>query len=110
MQKPLQITFRDMAPSEALEARIRQRVDKLDAFEDRITGCRVVVERLSARRRNGNDIGVRVELTLPGRTVMVDETRDEDAYVAVRDAFDAAERMLTKSGETPRGAQPEFTL
>lgn len=108
MQKPLQITFRDMEPSAALEARIRAKAAKLDSFDDRIMGCRVVVERLSARHRSGNDFGVRIEVTLPGRNVTVDEARHEDAYVAVRDAFDAAARMLTGGAPTPqRGRQPE---
>ncbi len=32
MQIPLQITFRDMEPSEAVETRIREKVDKLNSL------------------------------------------------------------------------------
>ena len=36
MQIPLQITFRDMEPSAAVEASIREKAAKLDQFYDQI--------------------------------------------------------------------------
>jgi hypothetical protein len=44
VQIPLRITFRDMEPSDAVEARVRERVDALELLHPRITGCHVVVE------------------------------------------------------------------
>ena len=44
MQLPCQITFRDIPPSEAVEAKIRQKVEKLNRFYDRIISCRVIIE------------------------------------------------------------------
>ena len=44
MQIPLQISFRNMDPSPAVEARIREKAAKLERFHDRIIGCTVVVE------------------------------------------------------------------
>ena len=38
MQIPLQVTFRDMPPSDAVESRIREKADKLGRFYDRIIG------------------------------------------------------------------------
>jgi len=43
MQLPLQISFRDIPPSAAVEAKIRERADKLERYYDRINGCRVVI-------------------------------------------------------------------
>ena len=37
LQVPLQITFRDMPRSDALDAHIRQKAAKLEAFHPRIT-------------------------------------------------------------------------
>ena len=52
MQKPLQITFKNLDKSEHLENLIRERVDKLDQFYPRLIGCRVVLDRdLAAQRR-----------------------------------------------------------
>ena len=99
MQTPLQITFRHMDPSPALEARIRQRAEELERFYDRITSCRVVVECDNPGRQQGALFTVRIELNVPGRDIVVGRDRGlnhahEDAHVAARDAFDAARRQL----------------
>lgn len=44
MAYPLQITFRNMAPSAAIEASIREKAAKLEVFYERIMSCRVIVE------------------------------------------------------------------
>jgi cold shock CspA family protein/ribosome-associated translation inhibitor RaiA len=108
MQTPLQITFRHMDASAALDARIRQRAAELDQFCDRITACRVVVERTSRRQAQGNLFEVHVDLSVPGREIAIGRERGvnhahEDAHVAVRDAFDAARRALEDHVRRRRG-------
>jgi ribosome-associated translation inhibitor RaiA/cold shock CspA family protein len=108
MQLPLQITFRHMDPSAALEARIRQRAEDLDQFFDRIISCRVVVERSHRRHQQGNIFEVRIDLSIPGREIVVRREpginhAHEDPYVAVRDAFDAARRLLEDHIRRRRG-------
>jgi phage baseplate assembly protein W len=44
VQEPLIIHFRQMDPSPAVEARIREKVQALERFHPRITRCRVTVE------------------------------------------------------------------
>lgn len=99
MQLPLQITFRHMEPSLALEERIRERAGKLDEFYGRVMSCRVVMQAPHHRHRQGALYQVRVDVTVPGGELVVgrDAGLDhghEDAHVAVRDAFDAIERQL----------------
>jgi cold shock CspA family protein/ribosome-associated translation inhibitor RaiA len=108
MQEPLQIGYRDVAPSAAVERAIRERAERLDTFYDRITRCRVVVEAPHRRQHRGRRFHVRVELTVPGRVIVV--TRDpkahqeyEDVYVAIRDAFDATTRQLEDYVRESRG-------
>lgn len=108
MQLPLQITFRHMDPSAALEARIRQRAEELDQFFDRIISCRVVVEKGARRHQQGNIFEVRVDLSIPGREIVVGREpglnhAHEDPYVALRDAFDAVRRLLDDSVRRRRG-------
>lgn len=108
MQLPLQITFRHMASSPALEARIRERAEELDRFFDRILSCHVVVECRHPRRRQGNLFQIRIDLKVPGHEIVVgrDPAADhahEDPYVALRDAFDAARRLLEDLARTDRG-------
>lgn len=99
MQLPLQITFRDMPASDPIEERIRERASKLERFHDRITGCKVVVSAPHRHQHKGNLYSVTIDLTVPGGEVVVnndssDKQSHEDVYVAIRDAFDAAERQL----------------
>jgi ribosomal subunit interface protein len=108
MQVPLQITFRHMDSSEAVATRIRERVAELERFFDRIVSCRVVVECRHPRHQQGNLFRVRVDLKVPGREIVVG--RDpvahhayEDVYVALRDAFDAARRLLEDHIRERRG-------
>jgi ribosomal subunit interface protein len=99
MQRPLEIRFHQMDPSPAIEARIRKKAAELERFSDRITGCRVIVEKEHRHRHKGNLFRVRIEVDAPGKELAVTHTgpRDhahEDVYVAIRDAFRAAVRQL----------------
>lgn len=98
MRLPLQISFRNMPGSDAVEQAIRERAERLDRFCNRIMGCRVVVE-TRHRHHQGNLYHIRIDLTLPGREIVVGREPAlhrsyEDVYVAIRDAFDAARRRL----------------
>jgi len=99
MQIPVQITFRDMEPSAAIEERVRERAAKLERFYDRITSCRVVVEEPHLHQHKGKLFHVRVDITVPGSELVANRSPGndhghEDVYVAIRDAFKAAERQL----------------
>jgi ribosomal subunit interface protein len=94
-----QITFRHVASSPALEAEILDRARKLERLCDRIVGCRVTVEAPQHRHRKGNLYHLRIDVTLPGEELVATRGPSrhhahEDAYVAIRDAFDAMEREL----------------
>src|SRR6476646_5861165 len=99
MQVPLRLSFRGMEPSEAVEARVRERAMRFDRFYDRITSCNVVIDAPHRHQHKGNLFEVRILLELPGREIAINREgrRDpahEDVYVAIRDAFDAAERKI----------------
>ena len=108
MQIPLQISFRNMDPSPAVEARIREKAAKLERFHDRIIGCTVVVEAPHRSQNKGKLYSVRVDISVPGKDVVVDRAKPvdhahEDVYVAVRDAFNAATRRLEDQVRKRRG-------
>ncbi len=108
MQMPLQITFRDMKPSAAVEDRIRERATELDQFYDRIMRCRVVVHAPHRHHHQGKLFHVRIDLTVPGAELVVNREPAmhhayEDVYVAIRDAFDAAQRQLADYARRQRG-------
>lgn len=109
MQIPLQITFRDMEPSDAVEARIREKVAKLDHFYDQNMSCRVMVEAPHAHHHKGKLFQVRIDLTVPEGELLVThehhhkDPAHEDVYVAIRDAFDAMKRQLEDYARKRRG-------
>jgi cold shock CspA family protein/ribosome-associated translation inhibitor RaiA len=109
VQIPLQVTFREMPTSPAVEARVRERAAGLERFHPNITACHVVVEAHHRHHQQGGLFHVAIHLVLPEGEIAV--TRDparhhahEDVYVAVRDAFDAAERRLQDRARRLRGA------
>jgi ribosomal subunit interface protein len=96
---PVMVTFKDMATSEAVEARIRERSQKLGRYHERITACRVVIAEAHRQHHKGTLFHVRIDLTVPDGEIVVNREPEldhahEDAYVAIRDAFDATERQL----------------
>jgi ribosomal subunit interface protein len=99
MQIPLQVTFRHMEHSPALEAKIRERAAELEQFFPHIVGCHVVVEQESRHHQQGNQFHVRADLTLPGHELVAGRESPkhqsyEDPYVALRDVFDSLRRQL----------------
>lgn len=94
MKTPLQITFRDIEHSDALEAHIREKADKLETFFDPIMSCRVVVEMPHQHKHQGKFFDVRIDIGVPGKEIVVNRDSHEDVYVALRDGFEAAKRQL----------------
>ena len=108
MQIPLQITFRHMDPSDAVEANIRDKAEKLDQFADHIMSCRVVIDQEHKHHHQGKLFSVKLDIKVPGKEIVVDRHSEqhhahEDVYVAVRDAFDAAKRQLEDYVRKQRG-------
>lgn len=99
MQTEPRIAFQNMDSSPALEVDIRQRIAKLEEFHARMIGCSVVVQAPHRHSRQGKIFEVRIDISIPGEDIAV--TREaglnhahEDVHVALRDAFDAARRLL----------------
>lgn len=101
MEKPAEIVFQGTDKSDAVEARIHERIARLEQRHDRLIGCRVFVRGLHRRHRQGNLYTVDIELSTPLTTLAIgrrpgDDNAHEDVFVAIRDAFDAMERRLLK--------------
>lgn len=99
----VQVTIRDIPNSQALENHIKERAQKLIQFYQRINSCRVVVEVPQKHKRQGKLFSVNIDLTVPGKELVVNHKQDEDVYIAIRDAFHAIERQLEKYACRRRG-------
>ena len=98
-QIPLHINFRNLETSPALEAKIREKADKLGHICPSINSCRVTVEQLHRHHHQGNNFHIRIDLKVPHHELVADREPDKnhdytDVYVALRDAFDAVKRQL----------------
>lgn len=108
MQLPLEIVFRGIPHSDAVETRIREKTSKLETFCDKITSCKVAVESEHHHQHQGNLYKIRIDLNVPGKHIVVsrdhhDKQSHEDIYVALRDAFAAATRQLEEYMRIQRG-------
>lgn len=114
---PVQITYRNMKHSEAIDTQIRTEAAKLDEFFDKIVSCRVMVEIPHQHRDRGNSFHIRIALEVPGREIVVNhqptlhrhavaigesknlkrqevDAPHKDFYVALHDAFRTVRRQL----------------
>lgn len=103
MQRELQIAFKGLDSSPALESLIRERASRLEKQYPRLVGCRVVVEIPHRGSQSAKvPIAVSVEAEVPGRPTIVgkDQTErreaKEDYTAALNNAFQAVERQLDK--------------
>ena len=107
MAIPLELSFRNLERSDFIEDNVKQRCKRLDTLSGEITYCHVVVGAPHKHQNKGNHYEVHVEIRVPGAELAVTRntgTSDahEDLYVALRDAFDALERRLTRWKEKRR--------
>jgi ribosome-associated translation inhibitor RaiA len=99
MAFPLDITFKGVSPSAALESWIRRWADRISKLYDRVDHCDVTIEQPHRHQRRGRQFKVDIRMHVPGADIEVthepgDDPAHTDPYVAVRDSFRAARRQL----------------
>ncbi len=105
----IQITFRNLRHSDAIEGHVRRRAEKLSAACRRVVACQVTIETPHRSKHHGQHYRVRIDLTMPRTELVVDRCPDagrecEDVYVAIDQAFDHAMRRLREDGRRRRPA------
>ena len=108
MRPPLEITFRGMLASEAVEAMVTRWFARLERVFDRVHHCAVTIELPHRSQHQGAMFHVKVELGVPDATIVVSrdhgaDPSHEDVYVAIADAFHAARRQLQSYAANRRG-------
>lgn len=96
---PVQITFHGVDHSDAIESRIRKKIEKLEKLAGKIITCHVVVEVPHKHMHKGKLYSIKIDLSVPGDEIVVNRDSDkdhshEDIYVAIRDSFNEAKRQL----------------
>jgi ribosomal subunit interface protein len=99
----VQIVIRDLPASQALEEHIRKKAEKLSLHCRNILSIQVAIEVPQKHKRQGKLFRVRIDLTVPGKELVVNRKLDEDVYIAIRDAFQAVVRQLESYSSIRRG-------
>jgi cold shock CspA family protein len=110
VQTEPQVSFDDIPGDDAVRADALEHVAQLERLWDRITGCHVVISQPHRHQRGGRLYSVRVEVVVPGGTIVVNRDHHldhahEDVFVALRDAFLAARRRLEDHVRRMRGVE-----
>lgn len=109
MNTPLEIAFKGLDKSRAVEAKIAEKAARLEKHFDRMTHCRVVVSAPNKHAHKGKVYEIKIDIGIPEHApiIITHESpvgpAQEDLHVALRDAFDAANRRLADMAERIRG-------
>lgn len=103
MDIPLELSFHNIEPSDALKAAVQAHVARLEQYHDHIIGCRVVIELpYKSQKASGNQPDVHIVLRVPNKEIVVSrglnqnghKKADNDAYAVLDEAFATAQEQL----------------
>jgi len=106
MKRPVEILFLGMDPSPAIEAVAREKALKLDQYFADIESCKVSIDLTHKHQSQGRQFDVRIDLTIPGHELTISRVHDEDAHIALRDAFEGMKRKLDETVRRQRNHRP----
>ena len=108
MQEPLQVTFHNLDRSDALDARVRERVARMERYYDGVIGCRVTIE-APHKQPHKSTLGITINVRVPGKDIVIKrEARlhetdgHQETYRVVNDAFDTIDRQLEEFARKQR--------
>ncbi|MCY4265366.1 MAG: ribosome-associated translation inhibitor RaiA [Gammaproteobacteria bacterium] len=114
MTNEFQIVYHNIDQSNAVNEAVQKRISKLERYCDQIITGRVVLDSPHNNRHKGKVYSVGLEIHTSTKEVRVnqdqhDNPAHEDLYVAIRDAFNAAERQLKSIDKKHRASKSQRT-
>lgn len=105
---PVSVVFRNMEPSETVQAGAIKYAAKLGKKFGRIQNCRVIVDAPKHAHRKVKEFRVLIDLKLPGREIATksassDNAAYDDLGTALREAFATATRQLQDHARKIKG-------
>lgn len=110
MTNEFQIVYHNIDQTDAISEAVQKRISKLERYCDQIINGRVVLDSPHNNHHKGRVYSVSLEIHTPVLEVRVNQEQHdnhahEDLYIAIRDAFNVAERQL-KSIDKKHRATP----
>ena len=111
MTNEFQVVFHNIDQTSAINDAVKKRINKLERYCDQIIAGRVVLDSPHNNHYKGKVYFVGLEIHTPSKEVHVNQEQHdnhahEDLYVAIRDAFNAAERQLKSVDKKHRKLPP----
>lgn len=97
MRTPNSVVYRNLDASEALNTVIDKKFNRLNKFAKHIQHGRVVLDAPHKHKHKGRDYRASIELEVEGQPITICQD-SPSIHIAVRDAFNAAERKLKALG------------
>jgi ribosomal subunit interface protein len=101
MKLAVDVVYRDLDSSAALNEIILKKLEKLNRYTDQIVHSRVVLDVPHNHKHKGKQFRASIELDIKGRPIAITQD-DESIHVAVRDAFSSAERKVKQMASRQR--------
>lgn len=111
MKVPLEITYRDVTKTDALDSLVHEKIAKLERVCDYINSCHIAIEKIHDRPSSGSPYRVRLDITVPPGHELVAESNPSgnnqytEVDTVIRDAFSMAERQLKELARRQRESQ-----
>jgi len=111
MTNEFQVVFHNIDQSDAIADAVNKRISKLERYCDDLISGRVVLDSPHNNHHKGRVYSVGLEIHTSSKEVRVNQDQHdnhahEDLYVAIRDAFNAAERQLKSIDKKRRSVPP----
>ncbi|MES2825332.1 MAG: HPF/RaiA family ribosome-associated protein [Pseudomonadota bacterium] len=103
MKSAVDVVYRDLDSSALLNEMISKKLEKLNRFTDQIVHSRVVLDTPHNHKHKGKQFRASIEIDIKGNPIAVAQDH-ESIHIAVRDAFNTAERKIKKLSARQRAA------
>lgn len=103
MKSAVDVVYRDLDSSALLNEMISKKLEKLTRFTDQIVHSRVVLDTPHNHKHKGKQFRASIEIDIKGNPIAVTQDH-ESIHIAVRDAFNTAERKIKKLSARQRAA------
>lgn len=109
MDEPLEITYRGVQKSEAIENLVHRQMSRLERVGQHIVSASVAIEQPHQHQRTGSKYRVRIRLLIPPRHEIAVEHKSTEGDLheplpkVIRETFEAARRQVQELRERLRG-------
>ena len=103
MKPAVDVVYRDLESSALLNEVISRKLEKLNRYSDQIVHSRVVLDIPHNSKHKGKQFRASIEIDIKGKPIAVTQDH-ESIHIAVRDAFNTAERKIKQLSARQRVA------